>query len=209
MLWRRMFKRKRTPDDDWSVFVDEVKRRAASIDAVTRTTASDTTLLFKLVSGARIPTNLVDTLCGATYDTRAWIVHDEATLLVHVACNPRGAKKSCASEQPPSKTFTADTALREQLRLRNHEVFDQLDTSIEQVYTAYHDEMAWGGTEQPYEIIYHKKHSQIITRFQFSTATPSVKMIPMPPLLHMATPWIEYNAKQQTFWLVIILKECL
>lgn len=212
-----MFKRSRqskTPKDEWDEFVEDVRGRSnEEYPAIVslESTYLPTALQFTMATGNRIPTTMVCTLCGDTYCTTAWVVHNSNTLTVHVVCSTTETLKKPKTNNNSDKKeviCVIPKELQNQLYFKNKDTFVHLETSLQEVCNSYHEEMEWGDTHpQPYEIIYHKKHHQIITRFKFSIHNPSIKMLTMP--FPMAIPWIEYAQKQDTFWLVMILKECL
>lgn len=120
----------------------------------------------------------------------------------HQSKKQRADQKKSAAVEPSSPWSCSLTSLT----LKNKEIYEQLEDAINIVCTGYH--IVEENETCPYELIYHKKHNQIITRFKLSNTNPELKLLKGFPS-NLVMPWIEYNKKRNHFVLVAVMNECV
>lgn len=232
------FKRKRCETrecDKWDLFVIKIQAQILqpNYNHIIDFTVLPMKIKLTMAIGSRVCPYMLHTLCGDTYRTeqRVEVCTEQKILTIHIQFATHAKRRSDNSlrllvgtdrgeldqPNPPPKQCTPGlefhiAELQEKLHLQNQEIYSNLRQVIQEVHTAYWEEMDWTNSSSagatPYEIIYHKKHKHIITRFKFTADAPNVQLLGFMPSL-MSTPWIEYDQPHKTFWLVAVLEECV
>ena len=94
--------------------------------------------------------------------------------------------------------------LESTLQLKDKQTIELVDRTISDVFGKFKTQMNWNG--DPYQMIYFKKHNQIILRFKFKESIISFdKEIRENSL---KTSWIEYATRTKFFFLVSVIPNC-
>ena len=216
-FWTR--KRTRSDSDDVPAFWEEHK---ATIDelvkkdfaVVSKVYHSSMQSSLKFPVRARLPIKILNKLSAE--DLRVAHAQLESRTLAKppFICMHLKFEKTRPSQSPPTRgvqkpvaDLSAQTSeIQSTLQLRNSAAIKTVQQVIQLVRNSYACEMEWD-SGFPYEIVFHKKHTQLVIRFHLINQKPQLH--PLPLLGLNAEAWVEFDKVTQSFGLIVLVRDCV
>lgn len=202
-----MSKRGRDDDTSWDEFVSSVRSKIEKkYEQVNTIQSAPLSISIFMPTSSRIPIGLFSLLryenYFATFTVSVTLLQRKENLRVQVSYSTKSVKFSENTSElmlQSPKGF-----LQNNLQLKNKETVEAVDRLIKVVFKKFPKQMNWVGV--PYQMIYFKKHNQIILRFKFTG-----DVIPFTNDVKdecLKSSWMEYNTKSKNFHLVNVLENC-
>lgn len=201
-----LFKRKREIDP-WELFKERlVKTIDTDFEIIHKIIVEDN--LVKCISSniSRIPVSFFAAFEGDDFKADITVESDRSSEPASIVITADFSSKK--SRKPEKKIITTVESPREfiseKLGIKNESAIAIVDSVIQEHKD--HFESVFDIAKYPYELIYHKKHNQIIIRLTF----PGTVRIHKNERFGYAVPtWLEYNKKNNIFTIISIVSDCL
>ena len=206
-----MFKRKRSGDDSWDNFVNGVRSTVDNeYEQVNTIQTAPLSLKLLMSHRARIPLTLFDTLEFENYGCRFSIKHNsekgKTSLILEAKYDVSRFRETNDTTKQKTTLQSPRYFMENNLKLRNKDAIHSVEAVVQEAQELFPRTMNWNNSG-PYTIIYFKKHKQLIVRFQF--VTDSISLDGSNKINRLQRSWIEYNEKTNTFYLVMIIEDCV
>ena len=201
-----MFKRKRS--DGWSDFVDSLRTTIDdNYEQVNEIKIAPLLVELSCSYISRIPLSLFNILVCTDYDAEMELSTQtkQSKTSIDVRVNYiEGRNKRLLDSVPETILQSPKEFLQNNLKLKNDSAIHSVESFIETVQKQFPTQLNWSNA--PYTIIYHRKHNQIIVRFKFGKI---VEFQMMDENEQLKASWFEYNKKQELFYLVTVIENCI
>ena len=205
-----MFSRKRSREDNsWETFVSSLRtlidKQYPQINTI-KTAPLSVHLFMSVLS--RIPLSLFEHLEYDGYSISGIVLAPKKTakpnLCVQIAYTE---KKVCLDSSKiilkNNNLQSPKQFLEQNLKLKNEDTVALVQKVVVSVHKMFNSQMNWN---LPYNIIYFKKHNQIIIRFKFKE---NYVRIVSQNNFHLKSSWIEFSKKKGDFFMVSIIENCV
>lgn len=194
-------------DTSWDEFVSCVRSKIEKkYEQVNTIQSAPLSISIFMPTGSRIPLGLFSLLkyenYFATFTVSVTPLEGKDNLRVQVSYSTKNVK---FLDNPNELMLQSPKGfLQNNLQLKDKETVEAVDRLIKVVFKKFPKQMNWTGV--PYQMIYFKKHNQIILRFKFTG-----DVIPFTNDVKdecLKSSWMEYNSKSKNFHLVNVLENC-
>jgi len=201
---------KRTRDDtSWDDFVTKVRTTIdKNYEQVNTLQSSPLSISIYMPTGSRIPVDILSVLkyenYGSTYVISVQQLEEKNNICVQVSYSTKHGRIEDQVQSAELMLQSPRVFLEKNLQLKDKKTIDTVERLVKEVHKKFPRQMNWTGV--PYQMIYFKKHNQIILRFKFTG-----DFVPFSNDLKDETlkkGWIEYATKTKQFYFVSVVENC-
>jgi len=197
-------------DTSWEKFVSTIRYTIdTKFEEVNTIEAMPLSITIFMPTVSRIKLALFESLKHDNYSSKVAISIETIDGKENISIKVSYVEKKTKFEEEERKDDilfqSPKNYLEQTLHLKDNSTIELVDRTINSVFTNFKTQINWT-TCSAYNLIYFKKHNQIIIRFQFKGDTCSFHKQLREDSLKSS--WIEYTSRRKRFFLVSVIENC-